>query len=189
MNAASSATPASATLAALARTSGKAELIGARIVPLLPTGRQPSRIAFRIARSLDDYSEASGRGEAYADNTGFIVPKLASGRQSFAPDASYKFGPFSANEMRCLDGAPVFAVEVRSEHDYGPAAEAQMAAKRADYFEAGTAIVWDVDPLSETVYAYQADSSESPVIYQRGDVADAEPALPGWRITIDQVFG
>ena len=26
-----------------------------------------------------------------------------------------------------------------------------MAAKRADYFEAGTLVVWDVDPVAETV--------------------------------------
>ena len=29
-----------------------------------------------------------------------------------------------------------------------------MAAKRADYFAAGTLVVWDVDPLAETVAVY-----------------------------------
>ena len=40
--------------------------------------------------------------------------------------------------MKFFQGAPVFAVEVRSEGDYGPRAEREMAAKRADYFAAGT---------------------------------------------------
>jgi hypothetical protein len=35
-------------------------------------------------------------------------------------------------------------VEVRSEGDYGPRAEQELARKRADYFEAGTRAVWDV---------------------------------------------
>jgi hypothetical protein len=35
----------------------------------------------------------------------------------------------------------VFAVEVRSEDDYGPAAEKALAAKRADDFAAGTRVV------------------------------------------------
>ena len=48
--------------------------------------------------------------------------------------------------MRFVAGPPTFAVEVRSENDYGPSAEREMAAKRADYFEAGTRVVWDVDP-------------------------------------------
>ena len=58
--------------------------------------------------------------------------------------------------------APVFAVEVRSEGDYGPAAEREMAAKRADYFAAGTKVVWDVDLLSDDVVrVYRADSPEA----------------------------
>jgi hypothetical protein len=38
----------------------------------------------------------------------------------------------SNSSIRC---APVFAVEVRSNDDYGAAAEARMPAKRADYFD------------------------------------------------------
>jgi hypothetical protein len=36
--------------------------------------------------------------------------------------------------MRFPEGAPVFAVEVLSEYDYGPAAAQTMRGKRADYF-------------------------------------------------------
>jgi hypothetical protein len=38
-----------------------------------------------------------------------------------------------------LQGAPLFAFEVPSEGDFGPAAEREIAAKRRDYFAAGTA--------------------------------------------------
>ena len=55
--------------------------------------------------------------------------------------------------MRFVEGAPTLAVEVRSEGDYGASAERDMAAKRADYFEAGTLVVWDVDPEAEVVHA------------------------------------
>src|SRR6478752_521099 len=54
-----------ATLKDLYGVDGKAELIDGRIVPLMPTGRYPHRIAFRISRSLDDHAETIGRGEAY----------------------------------------------------------------------------------------------------------------------------
>jgi hypothetical protein len=40
-----------------------------------------------------------------------------------------------------LEGASVFAVEVRSKTDYDPAAERALAQKRADYFAAGTQVV------------------------------------------------
>ena len=59
--------------------------------------------------------------------------------------------------MKFFQGAPVFAVEIRSENDYGPAAEREMAAKRADYFAAGTLVVWDVDLLGdETVRVFRS---------------------------------
>lgn len=184
----SSTTQAPATLDDLSRAEGKAELINGRIVTLMPTGRKPSRVAFRIARSLDDHAEATGQGEAYADNTGFVVPELSSSRQSFSPDASYYLGAFPANEMRFIEGPPTFAVEVRSEHDHGDAAEAAMAAKRADYFEAGTLVVWDVDPVNAVVRKDRKDAPDQPIVFARGQEADAEPAVPGWRLALDRIF-
>ncbi|MFO0952239.1 MAG: Uma2 family endonuclease [Isosphaeraceae bacterium] len=185
----SSATRPAATVEDLARIDGKAELIGGRIIHLLPTGRRPSRIAGRILRGLDEHSERTGVGEAYTSNVGFVVPALLSGRQSFSPDASYFAGPFPENEMKFLEGPPTFAVEVRSEGDYGPAAEREMAAKRADYFEAGTLAVWDVDPVGERIRKYLPDSPDRPIPFGRGQEADAEPAVPGWRIAVDRIFG
>ena len=90
--------------------------------------------------------------------------------------------------MRFVEGPPTFAVEVRSENDYGNAAEEEMAAKRADYFLAGTLVVWDVDPIAETVRKYLPSSPDQPILFHRGDQADAEPAVPGWRIPVDRIF-
>jgi Uma2 family endonuclease len=179
---------ANMTLEDLARYQGKAELVAGRIVPLAPTGRGPSRVASRIFRSLDDFAEAVGRGEAYADNTGFAVGRLASGRQSFSPDASYFTGPFPDDPMQFLEGPPTFAVEVRSEGDYGDAAEAEIAAKRADYFEAGTRVVWDVDTIGEVVRKYTPGEPDQPTVFARGQAADAEPAVPGWQVSVDTIF-
>jgi Uma2 family endonuclease len=184
----SSATPVRASLADLYAEKGKAELIGGRIVPLMPTGRRPNRIAGRIFRSLDDHAATTGRGEAYTDNMGFAVAELRSGRESFSPDASFYTGPFPTDEMRFITGPPTLAVEVRRETDYGVAAEAEMAAKRADYFEAGTMVVWDVDPTAERVEVYRSDAPEEPMRFHRGQVANAEPAVPGWVMSLDRIF-
>jgi Uma2 family endonuclease len=180
--------PARATLADLALVPGKAELIGGRIVPLMATGYRPNRVAARIFRSLDDHAEATGRGVAYTDNMGFAVPELTSGRESFSPDASYFSGALPADEMDFVEGPPALAVEVRSKGDYGDAAEAEMSAKRADYFEAGTAVVWDVDCLARVVMSYRGASPGQPTVFNLGQVADAEPAVPGWRLAVDRIF-
>jgi Uma2 family endonuclease len=181
-------TETTATIEDLYRIDGKAELIDGRIVPLLPTGRRPNRIAFRIAKSLDDHAEATQKGEAYTDNMGFAVPKLSSGRESFSPDASYYLGPFPFNEMRFIKGPPTFAVEVRSENDYGDPAEERRAAKRADYFEAGTRVVWDVDPQAGVIRSYSQQSPDHPKVFELGQEADAEPAVHGWRMPVDRIL-
>jgi Uma2 family endonuclease len=91
--------------------------------------------------------------------------------------------------MDFLQGAPIFAVEVRSKYDYGPAAEHTMQEKRDDYFACGTLVVWDVDLLSEDVVkVYRASDPNNPTIYRRGDIAEAEPAVPGWRMAVDDLF-
>jgi Uma2 family endonuclease len=177
-----------ATLDDLAKVDGKAELIAGKIVHQMPTGHEPNRSAFRIARSLDDHAESTGQGVAFTDNMGFAVAELPSGRESFSPDASLYLGPLPENRMRFVQGAPTFAAEVRSDSDYGIAAEKSMAAKRADYFQAGTLVVWDVDVMARCVRKYQADSPDQPTLFQPGEQADAEPAVPGWRLSVDRVL-
>ena len=91
--------------------------------------------------------------------------------------------------MKFGEGAPVFAVEVRSEGDYGPRAEREMVKKRADYFATGSLVVWDVDLLSDDVVrVYRAGEPETALIYRKGQTAEAEPAVPGWTMPVDDLF-
>lgn len=177
-----------ATIDDLMRFDGKAELIAGRIVPIMPTGLRPGLIGKRIVRSLDDYVSEVGRGVAIPDGVGLAVVGLASGRESFSPDGAYHEGPFPDDAMDFIPGAPTFAIEVRSKGDYGPAAEAALAAKRVDYFEAGTRVVWDVDPEAECVHKFVREMPDRPIAFRRGEIADAEPAVPGWRLSIDSIF-
>jgi len=179
---------ARATLADLMRVEGKAELIGGRIVRYPSMGHGPSQISGTIARSLYDYVDSAGRGEAFAGGLGYAIPELPSGREAFCPDASYYDGPPPENPMDFIPNPPTFAVEIRGLTDYGPAAERTLAAKRADYFEAGTLVVWDVDPEAEAIVVYRSTSPTSQTVYLKGSVAEAEPAVPGWTVDVSRVF-
>ena len=91
--------------------------------------------------------------------------------------------------MRFLAGAPIFAVEIRREHTSGGTAEEKMQQRRADYFACGTLVAWDADLLSEDgIKSYKASDPEHPVIFRRGDIADTEPAVPGWRMAVNDLF-
>jgi len=163
----------------------KAEIINGKIIEMAPTGFLPGRVAGQIYNSLKQYEKQYRTGYAIPDNVGFIVN--LPNRTSFSPDAAYYVG--KATGMKFLEGAPIFAVEVRSENDYGVAEEEKMKQKRADYFASGTRVVCDVDLLSvNTIYKYCYDAPDSPIIFRSGEIADAEPALPSWRISIDELF-
>lgn len=170
----------------LLNTPGKAEIINGEIVRMSPTGGRPNYAAREIAFSLRGHEKKTGIGIAVTDNAGFAVD--LPNRKSFSPDAAYFVGS-PPEDMGFYVGAPVFAAEVRSENDYGPAAEKQMAAKRADYFAAGTLVVWDVDLMyDEAVYVYRASDPVNPTVYKRGEMAEAEPAVPGWSMPVDDLF-
>ena len=172
-------------VAALYHTEGKAEIVGGEIVLMSPAGGLHNRAAGTIYLSLREYERRTKKGWAYADNAGFIVDLPH--RKSFSPDAAFYAGPPPGPNF--LQGAPTFAAEVRSSEEYGPVAEKAMAAKRAEYFAAGTQAVWDVDILRDgLIHVYRASAPDEARIYRRGEVAEAEPALPGWTFPVDELF-
>jgi Uma2 family endonuclease len=163
----------------------KAEIVDGEIVLMSPTGAAPNYAASEIFVSLRAYSRLKKKGYAVNDNAAFRVD--LPNRKSFSPDVAFYMGKWTG--MKFFEGAPVFAVEVRSEGDYGPAAESKMARKRVDYFAAGSLVVWDVDLLGENIVkSYGSTDPNSPIIYRRGEIATAEPAVPGWSITVDDLF-
>jgi Uma2 family endonuclease len=174
-----------ATIEDLYRVPGKAEIVHGEIVHMPATGRMPGYAGDEIFASLREYVRRTKRGRAVGDNKAFRVNLPH--RESFSPDAAFYIGPDPG--MGFFEGAPVFAVEVRSENDYGKKAEREIAEKRADYFAAGTEIVWDIDLQSEEVIkSYSRDNANKPKIFRRGETADAEPILPGWKMAIDELF-
>jgi Uma2 family endonuclease len=175
-----------ATIEDLHKVEGKAELVHGEIVLMSPAGGDPGITGGEIFVSLRAYARRRRRGLALPDGVGFQVNLPH--RESFSPDAAYYMG--ARRGMEFLDGAPIFAAEVRSKGDYGPAAEREMKAKRDDYFTCGTLVVWDVDLLSsDVVKVYRASDPDNPTIYRHGDIAEAEPAVPGWRMPVDDLFG
>jgi len=50
-------------------------------------------------------------------------------------------------------------------------------------------VVWDVDLRGpDVVRVYRAAAPDAPTVYRRGEVAEAEPAVPGWRFPVDRLF-
>jgi Uma2 family endonuclease len=166
---------------------GKSEIVNGKIITMPPTGEEPGLTSGEVFVSLHDHAKITRTGRAVPDNVGFRVN--LPNRHYFSPDAAYILQQRSGS-AGFINGAPVFAVEVRSENDFGPAMETEITQKRADYFAAGTLVVWDVNPFGEDeiVFKYSSSDPQNPQIFRRGEVADAEPAVVGWRMRVDDLF-
>jgi len=173
-----------ATIEDLYKVDGKAEIVNGEINFMSPTGFLPNRAASNVYFSLREHEKNVRDGLAVSDNMAFEVN--LPNRKSFSPDAAFFTGKPS---MKFAKGAPLFAVEVRSENDYGKTQEREIKAKRDDYFACGTKVVWDVDLLSDApIMSYHANDPDTPRIFRRGEIADAEYAIPGWRFAVEELF-
>ncbi len=181
-------TVTSATLDDLVRTEGQAELIGGKIVRFPLHSWKVGVLCGNLITSLDLHRKSLGRGIVGTSTLAYVIPVLPSGRESFCPDVSFHLGPLPSNRMGFIEGSPTFAAEVRDNKESDDKVEAEVAAKGADYFAAGTLVVWDIDPMAETITCYRQADLTKAIVWRRGDTADAEPAVPGWRVTVDEVF-
>jgi Uma2 family endonuclease len=174
-----------ATVDELHRAPGKAEIVNGELVLMSAASDAHGYAAREVLVSLRDHEKRIGGGRAIPDNVGFIVN--LPNRRSFSPDAAFHVGRSFGS--RFIEGAPIFAVEIRSEEDYGPVADRGLTGKRADYFAAGTLVVWDVDLFRDgLVRVYRGTDPLAPTIYRRGERAEAEPAVPGWSMAVDDLF-
>ena len=78
--------------------------------------------------------------------------------------------------------SPDLAVEVLSLSDR----MAETLAKVAMYLEAGTQLVWLVDPSAQTVTVFRPD--DTPTKLGSDDVLDGGDVLPGFIVTISEFF-
>lgn len=174
-----------ATIDDLHRTKLRTEIVGGQLIVIGPCGGSAGIAARSILVRLTQHEFRHGGGAAFTSRAAFIVDLPH--RLSFCPDVSWYTGDPEATGFPL--GAPVFAAEVRDPAEYGDEAEWRMAAKRADYFAAGTRVVWDVDVLREGwIRVYRAGEPDHPAVFHRGQVVDGEPAVPGWRFAVDDLF-
>ena len=78
--------------------------------------------------------------------------------------------------------SPDLAVEVLSRSN----TPAEMRGKREEYFAAGVALVWMVDPEDRRVTVFT--SPEDSVAYDESDVLDGSRVLPGFSLALSHLF-
>jgi Uma2 family endonuclease len=144
-----------------------------------PTRYDESRLAAELIYSLVDFLRRHNLGTAAgADGmmrlfTGLVrIPDVSFVRWEHLPESYGAIPPI----------APDLAVEVLSESN----TPKEMERKLREYFEAGTQLVWYVDPRSRTVTVYT--SPDQLIVLDESQTLDGGTVLPGLEIPLRELF-
>jgi Uma2 family endonuclease len=159
------------------------ELVRGELRRMTPAGNTHGYIAGEIFAELRNHVKANDLGRTYAAETGF---KVASDPDTVrAPDAAFisreqveKTGPTEGY----WPGAPDLAVEVVSPND----THSEVVEKALAWLEAGSRMVLVADPGNSTLTVYRSPRDVS--VLRQGDTADGGDVVPGWKLSVAQLF-
>jgi len=160
----------------------RTELVCGVLVVREPAGYQHGDVAMRLAAAIFAHVDARGLGRVFAAETGFTLARNPDTVR--APDVAF----ISAARLPdppprgFAELAPDLAVEVLSPDDR----PGEVLAKVADWLNAGTRLVWVVDPIRFSARVYRADGSES--MLGETEVLRGEDVLPGFEFDLGALF-
>ncbi|MBI2614655.1 MAG: Uma2 family endonuclease [Gemmatimonadetes bacterium] len=160
----------------------RTELVRGVLVVREKAGFRHGAVTMRLAKGIADHVDARGLGLVLAADTGF---KLATDPDTVrAPDIAFirRDRLPDPEPLGYLDHAPDLAVEVLSPGD----CPGEVLTKVGDWLDAGTRLVWVVDPARRLVRVYRADGSQS--VVAEHDVLDGEDVLPGFSCRLSAIW-
>ena len=168
----------------------RVELVRGRLIVREPPGMRHGECAVRITVAISNYlardrelqRAAVTRGRVLTGDVGFTLARNPDTVRG--PDVAYVSRERWAGPLPVGYGefAPDLVVEVRSPSDRVGA----VLAKVGDWLDAGSLVVWVVDPSRQQVIVYRADGSQAMLGVE--DVIDGESLLPGFTLSIAELF-
>ncbi len=154
--------------------------------PMTIRNRIHSEIMVNVSTELSIWvrSQPEPRGAVVCGEAGVRLGRDPD--TTYGVDVAY-ISPEVANlqtdESAIVDGVPTLVVEILSPSD----TQEEIHEKKDDYLRAGVRFVWILDPYDPSVTVYQANVK--PKYFTLGDEIAADPWLPGFRVSVDQIFG
>lgn len=157
------------------------ELVRGQVVREPPAGFEHGALAVRIATCLDSFVRQHGLGKVLGAETGFVLfddpPTVR------APDVAFVTRDRLPSDTRGFGRlAPDLAVEIVSPSN----TVAEIQDKVFDYLDAGTKLVWVVEPRGRTVTVYR--SRDEIRILTSSQELEGDEVLPGFRIELLEFF-
>jgi Uma2 family endonuclease len=159
------------------------ELIRGELIQMPPASHRHSKLAVRIARRLGDFVEEHQLGDVTGADGGYILSRDPD--VVVAPDAAFVRAdrlPPDEDVRTYLELAPDLIVEVVSPSDRMN----DVSMKVILYLDAGTHLVWVVQPTLKTVTVHYPDrTSKTLTIDNKLDGGDV---LPGFKLAVSDLF-
>ena len=158
------------------------ELVRGQLVREPLAGFEHGEISIRIASFLFEFAREHGLGSVVGPDCGFVLfdepPTVR------APDVAFvREDRLAFDRKRFAPMAPDLAVEVLSPSN----TMSEIHEKVLDYLDAGTRLVWVVDPGPRTIAVYRSRDSIR-LITAEGEI-DGADVLPGFRRRVSELFG
>lgn len=166
----------------------RTELVRGRLVVSEPPGYEHGAVLVRVSTTLANFvsnaTPAGTRslGEVVAGDPGFWIARNPDTVR--APDVAFVAADrVPAGRVRgFLEHAPTIAVEVVSPNDR----PREVLAKVNQWLEAGTSLVWTIDPQRGLAHVYRADGTQA-TVSEDGSL-EGEDVLPGFVMPMVTVF-
>ena len=159
------------------------ELVAGRIVRMTPASPTHGRIEVNVAAALKQFVRTRNLGVVMAGEVGVFTGRNPDTVR--APDVLYLSHERDARRRRpqgFLDVAPELVVEILAPTDRPD----ELRRKLSEYLAAGVRIAWVIDPTARTVTVHHDPGT--PLALAAGAVVTGEDVLPGFELTVDDVF-
>jgi len=161
------------------------ELIAGEVCAVSPANFEHGMVAAALVRALHTFVEASGLGVVVSSETGFTIGRDPDTVR--APDAAFVSServPSPGSRRGFVELAPDLVAEVVSPRDHA----SYVLAKALAWLDAGSQIVWVLDPALRSAIVHRRDGVARIVRGPDGEL-DGEDVLPGLRIALRDLFG
>ena len=148
------------------------------LIPMSAATRRHGKTSINIIRYLDRYVYENGLGELYTAETIFQV-----GERVMKPDVAFvSIARLDVDEDKGFPIPPDLAIEVISPTDV----HYRIVRKAFDYLEAGTRLVWVLDPVAKAVTVYRSESDIEILTHEA--MLTGEDVVPGFACSVGQLF-
>ena len=154
------------------------EYVKGELVPMAPPSREHGEISVNVIRYLDAHVYKNKLGRLYTAETTFQV-----GERTAKPDVAFvSTAQLTGDKTKGFSIPPDLAIEVVSPSDV----QSRVVEKALAYLEAGTRIVWVLEPVSKTVTVYRSEIDIEILTHE--DTLTGEDVVPGFTCLVAHLF-